>query len=354
MFARGQGIRTDYTTAALWFHRAAVQGHVAAQYNLGLLYENGLGVEANEGMAMAWYHRAAGTGHQGALQRLSLLVTGGANPASAAELALEPPAEPLEHSGDRPTGVVEPNEGALTVADLLGLARAAFRAGDYASALEAWGPLAEAGNPIAQFHMGRLYADGTGVVADAREAQRWWALAAAQGHDRAAQLLAELASGAGTTARPPTPAGEESSTEPTGAGEAPTTGSTAPAPGESPSPAPEVDPVFDVDRLAALSGPERLAAGLSAYRSGGFGAAATAWLPLAEAGGIWAQFYLGGLYHDGDGVPMNLPRAHMWWTLAARGGHLAARKLLAELEPRMDADARAEAEALAEVWQPRE
>ena len=354
MFARGQGVAKDYTAAALWFHRAAVQGHVAAQFNLGLLYENGLGVEANEGVAMAWYHRAAGAGHQGALERLSLLVTGGANPASAAELALAPPAEPLEPSGDRLTGVVEASDDALSVADRLGMARAAFRASDYASALEAWGPLAEAGNPIAQFHLGRLYADGTGVVADVDEARRWWALAAAQGHDRAAQLLAALASGAPSATRLPTPAEEESSTEPTRAGATPVTQPSVPAPGENAALPAEVDTVPDLDRLAAMSGAERLAAGVSAYRSGGFSAAATAWLPLAEAGNAWAQFYLGGLYHDGDGVEMNLSRAHVWWTLAARGGHQAARTLLAELEPRMDADARAEAEALAAVWQSRE
>jgi hypothetical protein len=253
----------------------------------------------------------------------------------------------MEPAGDGTTNVVEPDAGALTVADRLAIGRAAFRTRDYASALEAWRPLAEAGNPIAQFHMGGLYANGTGVATDAAEARKWWALAAAQGHDRAAQLLAALASEADATIQMPAAATDELATEPTRTEMPPATEPATPPPAEA-------ETLLDEDRLAALSGHERLAAGVSAYRIGEFGVAATAWLPLAEAGNTWAQFYLGGLYHDGDGVPMNLSRAHMWWTLAARGGHLAARRLLTDLEPRMDADARAEAEALAAVWQSRE
>ena len=99
-----------------------------------------------------------------------------------------------------------------------------------------------------------------------------------------------------------------------------------------------------------MSGAERLAAGVAAYRRGGYRAAAAAWRPLAEAGNVWAQFYVGGLYHDGDGVAADWARAHMWWALAARQGHRAARELLAALEPKMGA----EAEALAAVWRPRE
>ncbi len=94
--------------------------------------------------------------------------------------------------------------------------------------------------------------------------------------------------------------------------------------------------------------------GCRAYRAEDYGLAATAWLPLAEASSAWAQFYLGGLYHDGDGVTENLARAHLWWTLAAGSGHALAGGLVAELEARMDADARAEAQALAAVWRSRE
>ena len=366
MYARGQGIAASYATAAMWFHRAAVQGHMPAQYNLGLLYEYGLGVESSEEMAMAWYHKAAGAGHQGALERLSRLVAGGATPAGAVELTLEPPGEAMEPSAAQPPPA-EPDPATLSVAERLGIGRAAFHSGDYASALEAWRPLAEAGNAIAQFRMGNLYADGTGVPADPAEARNWWARAAAQGHDRAAQLLAAPAPDQLVVAAPPDPpmAPEMSempapaevtavavASEPTGA-EAPPEPA-APALDESAPPAATADTVLDEAALAGLRGAERLRAGVAAYRAGNYTITAAAWLPLAEAGNAWAQFYIGGLTHDGDGKVTDLARAYMWWTLAARQGHQGARELLAELEPNMDTDARVEAEALATVWRPRE
>ena len=353
MFARGQGVATNYAAAALWFHRAAVQGHVAAQYNLGLLYEAGLGVEASDETAMAWYHRAAGAGHQAALERLSRLVAGGASPASAEKLALAPATE--EPSQALPGPALSPDSEAPGVAERLATGRAAFRARDYASALEAWRPLAEAGNAIAQFHMGGLYADGTGVKTDAVEARRWWALAAAQGHDRASQLLAA------PSPPPRSPEPEAPKTEVAVAAAEPNREEAVSAPEpavaeteEATAPHADVGAVPDRATLETLSRAQRLAVGVAAYRIADFALAATAWRPLAEAGSAWAQFYLGGLYHDGDGVAADLARAHLWWTLAARGGHQVARRLLAELEPGMDANQRAEAEALATVWRPRE
>ena len=347
MYARGQGVAVDYASAAMWFHRAAVQGHVAAQYNLGVLCENGLGVRGSVEMAMAWYHKAAAAGHQAALERLSRLVAEGATPASAEDLAIEPRAGPAGPTAVQPAPASD--AGALSVAERLSIGRAALRARDYATAVETWRPLAEAGNAIAQFHMGGLYADGTGVAADADEARKWWALAAGQGHVMAARLLVVAAPEADAQDGP-APAPEIAEPEPAGAQE----GADAPAADSAASPLVAAVKISDEVDLAVLSGAERLAAGVAAYRRGGYRAAAAAWRPLAEAGNVWAQFYVGGLYHDGDGVAADWARAHMWWALAARQGHRAARELLAALEPKMGADALAEAEALAAVWRPRE
>jgi len=69
---------------------------------------------------------------------------------------------------------------------------AAARAGDYASALHEWRPLAEAGNRDAQFNLGLIYENGLGVPADGAEAARWYRRAAEQ-EDRTAQAyLAEM------------------------------------------------------------------------------------------------------------------------------------------------------------------
>ena len=60
--------------------------------------------------------------------------------------------------------------------------QAAYDAGDYATALENWRPLAEQGDAIAQSSLGFMYDSGQGVPQDDAEAVRWYRLAAEQGH----------------------------------------------------------------------------------------------------------------------------------------------------------------------------
>lgn len=62
---------------------------------------------------------------------------------------------------------------------------AAYISGDFHRAIKEWRPVAEAGNPIAQYHMGVIYRDGRGVDIDPEEAIRWWQMAAENGHAKA-------------------------------------------------------------------------------------------------------------------------------------------------------------------------
>ncbi|MDD3446825.1 MAG: tetratricopeptide repeat protein [Zavarzinia sp.] len=57
----------------------------------------------------------------------------------------------------------------------------AMAAGDYATAMAVLLPLAEAGDPLAQFDIGAMYDNGLGVGADPVEAARWYLRAARQG-----------------------------------------------------------------------------------------------------------------------------------------------------------------------------
>ena len=59
--------------------------------------------------------------------------------------------------------------------------QAAYERGDIAAALEAWRPLAEAGDARAQAALGSLYIHGQGVAVDHAEALRWTRRAAKQG-----------------------------------------------------------------------------------------------------------------------------------------------------------------------------
>ena len=58
---------------------------------------------------------------------------------------------------------------------------AAFRSGDYATALRVWRPLAEHGHVKAQHNIGSMYLGGEGVPKDYAEAERWTRKAAEQG-----------------------------------------------------------------------------------------------------------------------------------------------------------------------------
>lgn len=61
----------------------------------------------------------------------------------------------------------------------------AWQQGDYERAVREWRPLADAGDPDAQFNMGQAYKLGRGVTADLAAATEWYRRAAVQGHERA-------------------------------------------------------------------------------------------------------------------------------------------------------------------------
>ncbi len=54
----------------------------------------------------------------------------------------------------------------------------------------------------------------------------------------------------------------------------------------------------------------------SAYEKGDHVTAYKGFKNLAEQGDADAQYNLGGMYHNGDGVPPDLVRAHMWFDIA--------------------------------------
>lgn len=68
----------------------------------------------------------------------------------------------------------------------------AWQQGDYDRAIALWQPLAQAGDPDAQFNMGQAYKLGRGVKADMASAIDWYRKAAAQGHERAEDNLGLL------------------------------------------------------------------------------------------------------------------------------------------------------------------
>ena len=130
-------------------------------------------------------------------------------------------------------------------------------------------------------------------------------------------------------------------------------------------------------------------AGMDARNRGDFAKALREWRPLAEQGDARAQYYLGLLYENGDGVPqdyekarewyeksaaqgeanaqfylglmsafgrggpLDLAQAHMWYSLAAGNGHVGAAVYRNDLAKQMTPAQIAEAQKRARGWKPK-
>ncbi len=96
------------------------------------------------------------------------------------------------------------------------------------------------------------------------------------------------------------------------------------------------DPVLVPAAPAMMA--DRLERGLEAYRVGEYPRAFEIWLPLAEAGNARAQFYVGGLYADGIGVPQDPVEAYLWLSRSDDGGYERAAPLFERMAEAMTGD----------------
>jgi TPR repeat protein len=91
----------------------------------------------------------------------------------------------------------------------------------------------------------------------------------------------------------------------------------------------------------------------AAFNRGDYETAARLFHPLAEQGDAAAQYNLGVMYANGEGVPQDYVEAHMWLNLAVAQGNddaKAARDIVAKL---MTSEQVAEAQRLAREWKPK-
>ena len=78
IYENGSGVAQQYKTAVQWYTLAADQGYVEAQYNLGVIYENGSGVAQEYDTALRWYTLASAQGHANAQNNLGAMYYKGA------------------------------------------------------------------------------------------------------------------------------------------------------------------------------------------------------------------------------------------------------------------------------------
>ncbi len=123
----------DPGLARYWYRKAAEQGHIAAQYQLGLLYAKGDGVPQSYTRAAEWFQLSAGLGRN--------------------------------------------RDAQFFLGELFFHGRGVGH--DYGIALEWYRKAARRGHPVAQHLVGVMYREGWGVENDDLEAYKWLTLALA-------------------------------------------------------------------------------------------------------------------------------------------------------------------------------
>lgn len=77
MYNEGKGVTQDFREAVRWYRLAAEQGFMNAQYNLGQKYHQGQGVTQDFREAMRWYRLAAEQGEARAQANLGVMYANG-------------------------------------------------------------------------------------------------------------------------------------------------------------------------------------------------------------------------------------------------------------------------------------
>ena len=147
--------------AVAWFRKAADQGDASAQFTLGRMFATGTGVERDPAQMVQWFRKAAEKGHADAQFSLALLYANGTGVAKDDALAVEwyrKAADPrIGGSADQSGNADTPSAGACH----------RMRR----QAVEWFRLAADQGDASAQFNLGVMYANGTGVGQDSIDAR---------------------------------------------------------------------------------------------------------------------------------------------------------------------------------------
>ena len=139
--------RGEFVTALELYETLAGQGNAEAQFQLGLMYEQGLGTDVDRQTAQRYYQQAAEQQSPQALDALGTLYLKG-------------------------EGVIQ----------------------NFKESLRLFQQAAAQGYPQAQHNLGIAYADGKGTFRDPVKAHMWFNLASANGYPQAAASRERLAS----------------------------------------------------------------------------------------------------------------------------------------------------------------
>ena len=205
-------------------------------------------------------------------------------------------------------------------------AEKAYDSGHYAKARELWLPMAEQGDPTAQYNIATLYRLGRGVRADPVVATEWYQRAALLGHARSQVNLGRLyLSGTGVQRNILTAISWFQRAADSGDSFGQYFLGLQYLTGKGVSQNYKQAASFFL--VSAEQGLRDSAYELAVLYKRGEGlpqdhAEAIKWFSSAAyAGHIDAQFSMGVIYEEGQGTPINLERAYFWYSVSASNRH---------------------------------
>lgn len=176
----------EYEIALQHWTELAEDGDPVAQYNVGVMYDEGAGVDRDDAKVIAWWNKAAAQGHQMAQHNLALLYI---------ELGSQ---EDFGRAANWLKRAAE-NGFVLSQYSLAKLFATGFGVEkDNARALTLFLKAGKAGFVKAQYNLGKIYRDGIGVEVNQEVSMDWFRKAAFQGYAKAQEKIASrLARGVG-------------------------------------------------------------------------------------------------------------------------------------------------------------
>jgi len=199
MYDDGLGVDRDDKEALFWYTKAAAQGYANAQANLGQMYFNGQGVPADYQKALDWWTRAANQGNLIAQNNLGSMYLNGKGVAKDYQKAAEWFKNPAEHEdrhAENSLGMMyymgwgvpkDPTKGLAMVMKAAEQGSSMARA----NVVRIMTSEAGAGNAQAMHNMGTFCIRGWAGDQKPEDCMKWYEQAAQRGIDAARNSLAQ-------------------------------------------------------------------------------------------------------------------------------------------------------------------
>ncbi|MDB6061771.1 MAG: hypothetical protein JWM78_1874 [Verrucomicrobiaceae bacterium] len=299
--AGGEDVHQDDVKIFQWTRRAANNANAEAQFFLGNLYIHGAGVKRDVKQAEKWFRLAAENGDARAQNNLGLMFSNVGRSDADAHVFSDGATENCKEAvkwmrlaAQQGMSVAQENLGAFYLVGC-GVSK------DYDQAAIWFRRASEQGQMFAQMNLGDLYRDGHGVTQDFQEALYWYGLAATQGNKKATRRITCLSFD-----------------------------------GHGPQTDEEMFQVIVENAKKEYLIKEQRAFG-DLYLFGqecvsvDKGKAAKWYRRAAENGDMEAQFTVGRLYANGEGVKQDSGEALTWYRRAAKQGSLTAKSAIDRL-----------------------